>query len=189
MDKYETFYELTQNEHYNIDYSIVYRLANSDIAIIAIHGGKIEPFTTNIADLLANNKYDFYSFLGHKKNNNRNLHITSTNFNEPICMNILSKVNSTISIHGCNGEKPFYIIGGLEKKSISSIENELIMNGFNSKNSTNLSGYSTYNICNRNRRKMGVQLELSKELRVLMSKNEQLLNKFISIISKNIRGE
>ncbi|MEX1352206.1 MAG: poly-gamma-glutamate hydrolase family protein [Desulfobacterales bacterium] len=63
MDKYTNIAELKQNEREDEDYTILYRELPSKIAIMAPHGGGIEPGTIDIADNLAGCDYTFYAFI------------------------------------------------------------------------------------------------------------------------------
>lgn len=51
-NSYTDFIELQQNEQEDIDYRIIVHHRNPDIAILAIHGGNIEPGTSKIAAAL-----------------------------------------------------------------------------------------------------------------------------------------
>lgn len=67
IDAYKNFAELEQTEKEDEDYTIFYREVDSEIAVIAVHGGGIEPGTIDIADALAGCDYTFYAFKGLKK--------------------------------------------------------------------------------------------------------------------------
>ena len=88
MDKYTNIAELKQNEREDEDYTILYRELTSKIAIMAPHGGGIEPGTIDIADNLAGCDYTFYSFKGLKKSEYSILHINSNTFDEPIALRV-----------------------------------------------------------------------------------------------------
>lgn len=63
---------------------------DNNILLTAIHGGGIEPGTTELARRVSNvGKYNFYSFEGLRKHNNDQLHVTSTNYDEPKLINML----------------------------------------------------------------------------------------------------
>ena len=90
---------------------------DNNILLTAIHGGGIEPGTTELARRVSNvGKYNFYSFEGLRKHNNDQLHVTSTNYDEPKLINMLEKSNETISIHGSSGDDPIVYIGGKDTK-------------------------------------------------------------------------
>jgi phage replication-related protein YjqB (UPF0714/DUF867 family) len=88
MDKYTNIAELKQNEREDEDYTILYRELPPKIAIMAPHGGGIEPGTIDIADNLAGCDYTFYSFKGLKKAEYSILHINSNTFDEPIALRV-----------------------------------------------------------------------------------------------------
>ena len=95
-DRYADFTELKRNDK-NKDWRIKTKhRKNKDILVTAIHGGGIEPGTTEIARRISNvGKYNFYTFEGLRKSNNDQLHVTSTHFNEPI----LDKLLKTLKKH------------------------------------------------------------------------------------------
>lgn len=90
-DCYSDFNELKKNTHKNKDWRIDTKTRkNKKIVVTAIHGGGIEPGTTEIARRISNvGKYNFFTFEGLRKSNNDQLHITSTHFNEPHLQKIL----------------------------------------------------------------------------------------------------
>jgi len=60
-DKYSCFGALAAAEQYGLDYDIEARLRkSSSVLIMALHGGKIEPYTDTIADAIAGNDFSFY---------------------------------------------------------------------------------------------------------------------------------
>jgi phage replication-related protein YjqB (UPF0714/DUF867 family) len=70
-------------------------------ALIAPHGGGIEPGTSEVADAIAATDFSFYAFEGIKADGNRrDLHITSRRFDEPRCVDLVKASPQVISIHG-----------------------------------------------------------------------------------------
>lgn len=116
-DKYLSFHELKQNERVNIDYKTFVNKRNINIAILAIHGGEIEPGTSDLATKLAEKGgYSSYVFEALKVSSNRDLHITSTNFDDENARNMARKSKMPISIHGYRGEGEVVYVGGLDKE-------------------------------------------------------------------------
>src|SRR5437868_14874222 len=99
-DKYSSFNELSRNEISGIDFSISVRRARDLFAIVAPHGGGIEPGTSEIADAIAADTFSYYAFDALKASANSELHITSTRFDEPMCLNLISHSDVVITIHG-----------------------------------------------------------------------------------------
>ncbi len=168
LDKYKNFFELENNEKEGIDFSIEIIDRGNRYAIIAIHGGKIEPATTEIARALAGKDLSFYSFAGNKdtEEESEKLHITSTRFDEPKCLDLVRRSTCAISIHGRFGESDFVMVGGLDDVLITKIMNALQSAGFKTERpAENVNGNSSRNICNKCSSGHGVQLEISRSLR------------------------
>ena len=122
-DTYPNFATLEQHERAGIDYGVLVRREEPAFAIIAPHGGGIEPGTSEIADAIACQRWSFYAFEGLKRSGNRVLHITSTCFDEPMCLILLGDTNRVVTIHGeesdDDGEGVF--VGGLDDDLGTSI--------------------------------------------------------------------
>ena len=61
--------------------------------------------------------------------NNGELHVTSTNYDEPI-QHMQSTANRSVTIHGALGTEPVTYIGGKDQSLITRIEDELRNAGF-----------------------------------------------------------
>jgi phage replication-related protein YjqB (UPF0714/DUF867 family) len=166
--KYQSFKELASGEVEDIDYRIRYREGKSNIAIMAIHGGGIEPGTTEIAEETAGDRHSFYSFSGLKKSGNFVLHITSRRFDEPQGLAIAEQAETILSIHGCGDQDSMILIGGKDTQLKDKIQKTLQKAGFQTKLSVRFPGLSPLNICNRCRSGAGVQLEICYGLRIRM---------------------
>ena len=86
------------------------------MTIIAPHGGKIEPRTSDLARRIAGDDYNFYCFEGIKDKDNACLHITSHRFDEPGAIKLVSKSDLVVAVHACTGTAGLVHIGGLDKK-------------------------------------------------------------------------
>ncbi len=164
-DAYTGYADLAAHESEGKDYRRVQRLPKkARVAHIAIHGGAIEPPTTQLADHAAGDRHAFYSFEGLKSSGNSALHITSTRFDEPKGRQVVAAVDYTVSWHAAAGTKATTYVGGRDRRLAKRVATALRAAGFTVAASTpkELNGDSPANIANRNRRGMGVQLELSK---------------------------
>ena len=159
------------NETDGVDYRIRERYGLSGIAVIAIHGGGIEPGTTEIAEALAGERHAFYTFSGLKPSGNACLHITSRHFNEPRGLRLVHHACTVVSIHGCGDTEPVVLLGGRFVRLGQRIKKSLVDAGFPVRRSVRFPGLSPHNICNRCRLRMGVQLEISAGLRSRMFEN------------------
>jgi len=173
MDKYANYSELKQHESQGEDYVILLREGNSRIAVIAPHGGGIEPGTIDIADAVAGSEHTFYAFKGIKKKGNAALHITSDRFDEPNGVHVAEHADIVVSIHGCHEKSSEVFIGGKNQKLKERICDILNKAGFNAviRTKPGQRGQHLGNICNRCRTGEGVQLEISQELREKMFDN------------------
>ncbi|MBA1337038.1 MAG: hypothetical protein HPY66_3474 [Firmicutes bacterium] len=188
-DIYNNFKELSSNKVKNVDYKIETNVTDSDVIVIAIHGGKIEKGTTELAYALSShNNYNYYSYMGIKSKGNLELHITSDKFDEPTALEMVSKSKTTLSIHGCSGSEEFTYIGGLDTELGNRIKASLTKYGFTVLDTPkNLAGISPNNIVNKNMNGRGVQLEISKGLRTqFLSGNNDRLKSYVSAISEAI---
>lgn len=195
MEKYSNFKDLKVKEKEGIDYQIQSRQGETGIAVIAPHGGGIEPGTSEIADRVAGEDHAFYSFEGWKRQGNFEMHITSRNFDEPIGVEIVKNSNTIVSIHGCNGNEKAVYIGGIDTELMERIKIALDDAGFLVKKNPRFPGTSPLNICNRSRLGKGVQLELSGPLRCSMFRDltrperkipTKHLNKFVAALRRGL---
>jgi phage replication-related protein YjqB (UPF0714/DUF867 family) len=72
---------------------------------VAPHGGGIEPGTSELADAIAGSDLSFYTFEGLKSSGNTDLHITSTRFDEPMCLTLLASSSVVVTLHGEHSTK------------------------------------------------------------------------------------
>lgn len=173
MDRYKNFQTLKQNERLGVDYHIRWREGSSGITILSIHGGDIEPGTSCIADAIAGSDHSFYAFEGIKPCGNLALHITSTQFDESLALEIVCQSDIIISIHGCAKTEIEVNLGGLDVEIKNSIMACLRKTGFqvNACSGPPFGGRDQANICNLCGRGMGVQMEISRGLREQMFRN------------------
>jgi phage replication-related protein YjqB (UPF0714/DUF867 family) len=165
-DRYTTFKELVKHEKVDTDYQIAISDVGSAVTIVAPHGGKIEPGTSEIARRIASDKYNCYCFSGLKKSNNSRLHVTSHNFDEPAALKLISTSDIVIAIHACTGTAGRVYLGGLDIALKTSIARELHARGIGvSMKDSRFKGTNPGNICNRGRTGKGVQLEITRDLR------------------------
>jgi phage replication-related protein YjqB (UPF0714/DUF867 family) len=170
MDTYSSFAELSRNEQDGVDFTILFRQRNSRFAIIAPHGGGIEPGTVDIADALAGSEFSFYAFKGTKKSGNTVLHLTSNRFDEPVGLTIAGNAAIVISIHGSRDRGDTILIGGRHRELKQRLLEALRSAGFTAEisESAGLRGQDPANICNHGTSGEGVQLEIARGLREKM---------------------
>ena len=192
MPKYRSFSQLAAGETEGVDYHIRCRFGLSEYAVVAIHGGGIEPGTTEIADAVAGSQHSFYTFSGIKKSGNASLHITSHLFDEPKGRDLVNTVSTVLSIHGCWDSEPIVFVGGRHHQLAKMLGTDLSKVGFSIEKSRRYPGLSPSNICNRGRCAKGVQIEISAGLRRLffgdlhcvpLDMSSLLLKRFINTLA------
>jgi len=166
-DKYASFSELARHEVAGLDYRITSReRPRSSVLVMAPHGGSIEIGTSELAALIAGEEHSLFSFEGLKAHGrNRDLHITSHNFDHPLCLELAARCAVTLGVHGCSGEAQIFI-GGLDLILSGLLVRELAAHGLPAcADGHRYPGRHPFNICNRSRRGRGAQLEITKDLR------------------------
>jgi phage replication-related protein YjqB (UPF0714/DUF867 family) len=167
-DTYGRFAELKAKETEGVDYLVQCTDRGSRVLVLAPHGGGIEPGTSEIVKAVAGEDLSFYLFEGIKpRGNYETLHITSTSFDEPRALELLTACDKSIAIHGEKSSEEIAFIGGGDAGLRPHIERFLKEAGFvvRQHDSPGLRGRSPGNICNRCRSGAGLQLELSRGLR------------------------
>jgi phage replication-related protein YjqB (UPF0714/DUF867 family) len=195
-DWYENYTELNASEREGISYLRRFKQRRSGIVIIAPHGGGIEPGTSEIARSVAGWRFSYCTFEGIKPEGNEILHITSTLFDEPNCLRLVTDSEIVISIHGCGGSEQVIHVGGLHEDLKTRLTGALLKTGFDAHLAEGrYAGNQTQNICNRGRSREGVQLEISQGLRRAMFRKldrqgrkytTEIFRKFVVSIRKEL---
>lgn len=165
-DKYANFEELKQNEDPSV-YRIATKQAGSTMLILAIHGGGIEPGTSEIANELSRT-YSMYLFEGLKLSGNSSLHITSTHFDEPGALEMAAGHQYILSLHGYYAEDRNIKVGGTDRNKMSKLVDELHQAGFAAEMlgpGDKYAGTSPDNIANKSITGLSIQLEMSTGFR------------------------
>jgi phage replication-related protein YjqB (UPF0714/DUF867 family) len=170
-DTYAGFAQLARHEREGRDYRRRAERRASRVAIVAPHGGGIEPGTSEIASALAGREFALYCFEGVRPEGNDELHITSHRFDEPACVQLVGQAEVVVAVHGCAGAREVVYVGGLDRDLQAHLIAALRRAGFDAgAGDGDQAGCYVRNICNRGRLGRGVQLEVSKGLRLAMFK-------------------
>ena len=165
---YRGYADLAGAQRLGLDYRITVRpRAGSSVAIVAPHGGGIEDGTSEIATAIAGEDHDLYLFEGCRPAYNyRALHLTSHRFDEPQCLALIARCRRVVTIHGCDGEDPVVLIGGLDTPLAQAIAESMSSAGIVAA-TTGHRFPATHldNVCNRGASGRGVQIEVPHRLR------------------------
>ena len=169
----ESMEALNANYIENKDYRILAKFTGSNTSVLAIHSGGIEAGTGEIAKQIARNgEFNLFTFSGLIKDQlqcveNEEMRVTSSKFQHPYLQLLMDKTSYTISVHGADEENSILYCGGSDTELIKIIKQKLRNEGFTIPDEIRkgLEGVSPKNVCNRNLRNKGVQLEISEGLR------------------------
>lgn len=150
--------------------------------IMAIHGGGIERGTSEIALAVAGyhpdtlvtsvdglGLHDFWVFEGLLPSDNRKLHVTASQYDEPIATELVQNARRCISLHGCldSQAKGKIQLGGRDHELRDIVLEELTIAGIPAEITTDpmLDGDLIDNIANKTKIGGCVQLEMGTSYR------------------------
>lgn len=179
-DLYRNFAALAASTKAGADYRIRAEDRASPILVMAPHGGGIERGTSEVAREIAREDHSLYLFEGLRRSGNGELHITSTNFDEPTAQRLLERAETVIAVHGREDGDDLATVwlGGRATALRDAISESLRASGFQAATAQQLPGLEQSNICNRGRSTAGVQLELPFSLRRKLIDEDALLKSF-----------
>ncbi|HOG46264.1 MAG TPA: poly-gamma-glutamate hydrolase family protein [Anaerolineae bacterium] len=167
-DHYRSFADLAQGERAGSDYQVL-ALRRLPVAVIAPHGGAIEPGTSELARAIAGDELSLYCFEGLKDDHNGRLHLASHRFDEPIGLALVAQSEVVVTIHGrVGGEQAVYVGGRDEELQERAIAALRAVGLCAERDSGATAGLDARNICNRGATGRGLQLEVSRGLRRAM---------------------
>jgi phage replication-related protein YjqB (UPF0714/DUF867 family) len=191
-DWYRSFSALQKGETEGVDYRIRMEEKSSPVAVIAPHGGYIEPTTSDIVLEIASGSFSTYCFEGLKEGRpHHELHITSECFDEPRARALVLASLVVVAIHGrANGDdlKTSWV-GGLDVVLRDLIVQALSEGGFAVAarvNGESLAGTRAGNICNRGKRNAGVQIEIPRALRDDLAADRERLSLYAAPVRQAI---
>jgi phage replication-related protein YjqB (UPF0714/DUF867 family) len=169
-DTYHNFAASAASERQGIDYRVIACPRPSPVAVIAPHGGGIQPGTSELATAIAGQEFSLYCFEGCKSDGNEALHITSTRFDEPACLAVVASSDIVLALHGSGEQEETVHVGGRDVRLTRRLCEALTAAGFTAQldNTADHPGRLAANICNRGRSGRGCQLETSKGLRLTL---------------------
>ncbi|MET9360372.1 poly-gamma-glutamate hydrolase family protein [Streptomyces sp. NPDC006632] len=167
---YQNFRYLAADKILGIDYDIKNRYGTGTYLLhAAIHGGGIEPPTSQLAAYAAGDAGAWYSFEALNDLTAASLALSSTAFDEPFCVVNTGNSTRTVVWHGVENQREneqVAYVSGADSVLTSLIIQELSAAGFETDRApVSYAGDAPQNICNRNRMRAGAQLDLSLSLR------------------------
>ncbi|MEK9144426.1 MAG: poly-gamma-glutamate hydrolase family protein [Elusimicrobiota bacterium] len=171
------------------DFRVEWLDRKSTTAVFAIHGGTIEPGTSEAARAVAGSDWSYYLFEGLKPSARRphELHVTSKRFDDPSAAALAGSAALAVSLHGAFDTDEKTCIGGTNALKRASMARAFAAAGFQVEEPCRrLPGASRRNIANR-AGEGGVQLELSEGLRARLRAEPALLGRFAAALREGLR--
>ena len=165
-DNYPNFDALKSSCREGQDYRIRLEDHGGRLLVFSPHAGGIEPGVSELVRAVAGTDLSYYLFEGIRSANNAGLHLTSHHFDEPRCLELIAKFETSLAVHGCNSEKSIVYVGGTNQSLREKLSLRLAgMFEVRPPQGTGLEGRAPMNICNRTASGSGVQLEFSSAIR------------------------
>lgn len=155
---------LMKAERAGVDYEIEVIERDSPVAVLALHGGAIEPGTDTLARAVAGEEFSFYAFRSLAPEKGRLHHVTSHRFDEPRCLALARRSRVALSIHGHDGATPWVFPGGRNPALRRMVMDALIRSRVPVRFSPRLMGLHPRNVVNLPET-AGVQIEVTWGLR------------------------
>lgn len=186
-----TDYARRYRRHPSFDDDLTQNALFPQFAVIAPHGGGIEPGTSELCLAIAGYHpatlavtpsggpaYDYWMFEGLRSSGNSELHVTSTHCDDPYARSLCAGARYAVSLHGCTTTAAglpdgtaAVLVGGRDSTLRSYLLQKYGQAGIqaiDAQNHPSLSGTDPDNIVNRTLLGMGAQLELTTPLRNTM---------------------
>lgn len=175
-DIYRTLEELVRHEPAE-DFRFVLLDRRSPVTIVAPHGGRIEPGTSQVAESIAGSDWNLFAFEGLKARGNSILHVTSTRFRHPDLERLLARSSVGVSVHGMAEPGLRIEVGGLNARLVGLVTQQLSLRQFDVHDAPpGRSAQNPQNFINKVTRG-GIQLEISQDLRKLLQETPGLLSR------------
>ena len=165
-DRYQSFAALKTGCREGRDYNICLEDRGGRVLVFSPHAGGIEPGTSELVKAIAGADLSYYLFEGLRPRDNSELHITSHRFDEPRCVDLITKFEISLALHGYNKFEPMIYLGGKNERLKEKLKQALTGSfPLQDKNEVGLDGLDPLNICNRTASGSGAQLEFSAGFR------------------------
>ena len=173
VDLFDSYAALASARREGLDFRRIIVDRGAAVAVVAPHGGKIEPGTSLLSAAIAGQDSNYYCLEGLMDGHNGQLHVTSSRFDDPDCLALIAGCRRVVTIHGRADIYRFsrrldaetVDLGGLDGELSAAIGAELATAGFAVVMSSEFPAQQPGNICNRGLSRRGVQIEVPRSLR------------------------
>ncbi|QFG05458.1 poly-gamma-glutamate hydrolase [Bacillus phage 031MP004] len=165
-DTFNNWEELDAVQECGVDFDIYINRRNEDMIVLTPHGGGTEVGASELVLGIAGSELSYYIFESTMPSNNVKNHITSTNYDEPMAVDVVGRHRRALACHGFANEegetREYTIIGGADQELQERLYSHLAAAGFDVVYADErFDGDDPKNIVNRTSTGMGAQLELS----------------------------
>jgi len=175
-DFFQAFYHLDASLFEGVDFKIDFKQRDSNILLVAPHGGCVERGTDFLVRYIAEEQLSYYCFEGLNESIGWGLHVTSTRFFEDQLDELLADSSFVVTIHSCK-KKGGIFLGGQNQRLIQNAIQIFKENGLKADKDIVYEGKHKNNICNRGAG-LGLQLEIHKGYINEIMANTNLLKSF-----------
>ena len=115
MSPCQSFSEVVMTATKDKDYRLVIRDRSSATTVVAVHGGNIDPLTSELAESIAGDTYNLYVFCGLRADSD-GLHVPTRSFQEMRLSGLMRRSRVALSIEGVAGGDAIVHIGGRNRR-------------------------------------------------------------------------
>ena len=130
MTSFREFAELILYTIKDKDYRLIFRDCSADATIVAVHGGGIEPLTSELATAIAGQEHNLYDFRGLRAQGNDMLRIPIHRFDDMRLQNLMKRSQTAIAIQGAADATEIVHLGGRNKRLREIVREHLQQAGF-----------------------------------------------------------
>jgi phage replication-related protein YjqB (UPF0714/DUF867 family) len=188
LDRFADFAALAAVYQEDRDYRIRRRGGGTGVAVIAPHGGRIEPGSMELAIAIAGADHGFFAFEALIPDAFENMHITSHHFDAPDCVGLVAGCRRVVAIHGMADQNDRILVGGRDFALRDKLVDVLRAGNLDAElcESGPYAALDRRNICNRGLTGRGVQLELGRQLRDRVRASDERMAEVAAIMRSGI---
>lgn len=129
MSPCQSFSKVVMTATRDKDYRLVIRDRSSGVTIAAVHGGTIDPPTSELATSIADQTYNLYIFHSLRADG-ENLRVPTKSFDEIRLRALMRRSHCALSLEGIAGEQAMVHIGGRNRRLKRILSESLGAEGF-----------------------------------------------------------
>ncbi len=127
---YRDFSDLVLNTVQERDYRFVIVSRGTAITVATIHGGGIEPLTSELAAAIAGQEHNLYDFRGIRAQGNELLRVSVQRFDEMRLRELMRRSQTGVAIEGIEGQDLAVHLGGRNRRLAALLGEHLRQAGF-----------------------------------------------------------